>query len=154
VTRLLLLSALAIAALPVAATARTVAAPGLAREMESSARQSLLARCGADPRCAAFGRQEGVEPAIRIAGVTCSESKRQRVRFRRCAFTAQSAARSDRLSCSAEFHQGPGSSATLWSDRKLVKQVRVYLPTSRIDAPMTLGPSTLSCSGSPIDYVS
>ncbi len=149
-----LAAAVALAALPATAGARTVAAPGIAAQMESSARQSLLARCGADPRCADFARQDGVEPRIRVAGITCRETKHERIRVRRCAFTAQSATRPDRLSCSAIFHQGPGGSEAVWTDRRLVKQPRVYLPTSRMDAPMTLGSSTLSCSGSPIDYVS
>lgn len=152
-TRLALLAAVAIAASPAAAAARA-AAPAMAVEMESSARQALLARCGGDRRCSAFARQDGREPAIGIAGLTCRESRRQKIRIRHCAFSATSAARSNRLSCSAEFHQGPGSTASIWSDRRLDKQKRVYLPTSRMDAPMTLGPSTLSCSGSVIDYVS
>ena len=149
--RLALLSALAIAALP--ATAQAAAAAGLAGEMEGPARQSLLVRCGADPRCAVFGRAEGLAPVIRIAGLTCRESKRDKVRIRRCAFDAQSSARSDRLSCRATFHRAPGPDE-FWSDRSLVRQARVYLPTSRMNAPLTLGPSTLSCSGSVIDYVS
>jgi len=154
VIRLPALALLAIATLPAAGTARTGAAPAMAVEMEGSARQSLLARCGGDPRCAAFGRRDGAEPRITISGLTCRQARRHGARIRRCDFTAQSAARSDRLSCSAEFHQGQGATATFWSDRRLVKQPRVYLPTSRIDAPVTLGASTLSCSGSVIDYVS
>ena len=145
--RLALLTALAVAATPAGARAPT--APRIAGEMEGSARQSLLTRCGADPRCAAFGR-----PSIRIAGLTCRDGKKDHVRTRSCAFTAVSEGRSNRLSCTATFHQGPGSTPTLWSDRTLVRQVRVYLPTSNMNAPMTLGPSTLSCSGSVIDYVS
>jgi hypothetical protein len=143
---------LTIAAMPAAVAARAAVAPAIAAEMDGSVRQALLARCGADRRCAAFVRQEGQEPTVRIAGLTCRESRRKSVRTRRCAFTASSTARTDRLSCNAEFHKGPSS--TLWSDRRLVKQVRVYLPTSRMNAPVTLGPSTLSCSGSVIDYVS
>ena len=152
--RLPLLAALAITALPAELAARAVAAPAIANEMDSSVRQALLARCGADRRCSAFTRPAGQEPSIRISGLSCRESKRQHFRIRRCAFSAQSSARSDRLSCSAEFHHGPGSTETLWSDRRMVKQTRVYLPTSRMDVPMTLGTSTLSCSGSVIDYVS
>ncbi|MFL6843525.1 MAG: hypothetical protein ACJ8ER_01425 [Allosphingosinicella sp.] len=130
------------------------AMPGMAGEMESAARLSLIARCGAAPRCAAYSRQDGVEPRIRISDISCREAKHDRVRVRHCTFAAHSAARPDRLKCRAEFHEWPGEAASPWSDRQVIRTRGVFLPTSGKAAPMQLGASTLSCSGSPFDYVS
>jgi hypothetical protein len=152
VRRLPLLVVLAACAFPVAAPARADAAARIAAEMEGPARQSLLARCGRDPRCAAYSRQAGAEPAIQLSNLSCREGRKERLRTRRCSFATQSAGRRDRLTCTIEFHEVPGDRAQPWSDRRLVKPNREYLPTSGLKAPIILGASTLACSGSLADY--
>jgi hypothetical protein len=150
--RFALLLALA-AALPAAAAARPGTAARVAAEMEGPARRSLLLTCGSDPRCAAYARADGSEPAIRLSNLACREGKRERLRVRRCAFAATSTARPGRLTCNVDFHEVPGDAAEPWSDRRLVKPHREYLPTSGLLAPVTLGASTLACSGSPLELI-
>jgi hypothetical protein len=152
VTRFGVLLVMAVA-LPAAAAARPSASSRVAAEMEGPARHSLLVTCGSDPRCSAYTRSDGSEPAIRLSNLACREGRRERLRIRRCGFAATTAARPDRLTCNVVFHEVPGDVATPWSDRRLVKPHREYLPTSGLLAPVTLGASTLACSGSPLELI-
>ena len=122
--------------------------------MEGPARQSLLAKCGRDPRCALYAApgERSEQPPILLEKMACRETRRARLRYRRCGFALKSPARAQRLTCSVEFHEVPGDAAFPWSDRRLVKPRREYLPTSGLMAPLILGNSTLACSGSLADY--
>jgi hypothetical protein len=147
---LLLLAAATAAA--AAAGARTPAPA--AADMLGSVRMAVLRSCGPAPACAAYAPRawRGVEPAIAVESLACA-ARGGRPPLRRCSFALKAPRRDGRLSCSADFHERSADSLAPWSDLKVEKPRRVYLPTGSIDAPSTLGPSTLRCSGSLIDYV-
>jgi hypothetical protein len=138
------------------AGARAQTATALAAGMEGSVRMALLRSCGPDPVCGAYAPRawRGVEPLIAVEGLGCSTARRGALPVRRCGFAIKSPRRDARLTCSAEFHETSGDALASWTDLKLEKPHRVYLPTGSVDAPSTLGLSTLRCSGSLIAYAS
>ncbi len=150
-----LLAALAAAAsVPAPAGAQGAGPRGtgatLAAEMLGSVRMALLRKCGGDPLCLGYAPRtwRGVESVMLVESLRCVETRRRPTRVRRCSMTVKSP-RGTRLSCSGRFYDVSGDPAMPWTDRQPEKPGRVYLPTGRQIVPrMTLGASTLGCSGS------
>ena len=121
------------------------------QRFEDVIRLALADRCGRDPRCRQLEAriQRGIEPAIAVEEVNCTESRRGSFGQASCAFIVRHPRTGRRLSCTVEMAESVGPHSRYWSYRTIrPPPPDPPPPASSLPQVPPLGENSLSCSGS------